>query len=186
MPKVQLIFVLHVSTYRSFFPSVCFLAGACPVRRAVCELGAGTSWAAARPGESSAGRSRTYAGHTLDPAALRGAELSFAPFWRQRSACVVPCQSVFAAGALGCRKAPGALLRGSAESKRGRLGSAFCFPSVAPSLRGRCLSLTIQDKLPFGWFFVLFLCSLWSFGFHASRESEGGVCGYDLNLFACF
>lgn len=152
----------------------------------MCELGAGTSRAAAWSGECSARKSRTYPGQTLDPAALRGAELSFAPFWRQCSACVVPCQSVFAAGPLGCRKAPGALLRGSTESKRARLGSAFGFPAVAPSLQGRCLSPTIQDKLPFGWFFVPFLCSLWSFGFHASRESEGGVCGYDLNLFACF
>uniref|UniRef100_A0A8C0VTG0 MAX dimerization protein 4 n=1 Tax=Cyanistes caeruleus TaxID=156563 RepID=A0A8C0VTG0_CYACU len=85
-------------------------------------------------------------------AALRGAELSFAPLGSARrvlyrvGVCLQP--GPWAVGRLRERRCG----RGSAGSSGARLGSAFRFAAGAPSLRGRCFHspLRQQQKRPFG------------------------------------
>lgn len=152
MPKVQLIFILHVSTYRSVFP---LTSVSVPVRVVPGEL----SWEQEREravlSRSLPRPSQRREKPDLARTELRacGAELGFAPFRRQRSAGVVPCHGVCSRAAAG----PGALLRGT-QRQRGRL--PLPFPS-------RCGTLTAaaafhspfrqQDKRPFGGFCYFFV-----------------------------
>lgn len=157
MPKVQLIFILHVSTYGWFFRVV-------SAELCVSWNLQGSSWE--QPGNQ-----------RRDKQGLASTELR---------ACSPACAGLClprsgGSSAVLCR------VRGCSGCRREHRGQRARLSSPSPSLlwHPRCLSLTIPDKRHSAGFLFLFLCSLWSFGFHASRESERGVCGYDLNLFAC-
>lgn len=139
-----------------FFPCVSFLAaGACPVR----ELCVSWGWAPPEPPPARGTQRREKRGllrTDLRPrTAPRGAELPFAPSCGQRSASVVPCQGVFAAG-------PGAVgSSGSAALSEGAqrdIGPVLALP-FGPLHCGAAAfhsPFSQQDKRPFGWFFVLF------------------------------
>lgn len=159
-----------------FFPCVSFLAaGACPVR----ELCVSWGWAPPEPPPARGTQRREKRGllrTDLRPrTAPRGAELPFAPSCGQRSASVVPCQGVFAAGpgAVGS-SGSAALSEGSTERHRARLGSAFW----SPSLRGRCLSLAIQSagQTPIQVVFCSFFCVACGLLGFAHPEKVRGVC----------
>lgn len=188
MPKVQLIFILHVSTYRSVFPPA---SASLLVRVLSRELSC--VWA--------------RNGHLLSRSLARWIQRREKPDFPRTDlrARVVQSSPVPRSGGSARRVlyrvrvclqlrpwAVGRLWERCPEGARRQRG-----PSRLCLLLPCCGTLT-AGPLPFahhsgsrtnahsGGFLFFFLCSLWSFGFHASRESERGVCGYDLNLFACF
>lgn len=186
MPKVQLIFILHVSTYRSVFPLrllPCWCVS-CPESCVWAGNGHLLSRSLARWIQR---REKPdlpqHRPETLQPCVLQSSRLprpggSVQPVLYRVRGCLQLCP--WAVGRLWERCSEGAQRDNGA-----RLGSVFRFPAVAPSLRGRCPFTRHSGNgtnAHSGVFLFFFLCSLWPFGFHASRESEGGVCGYDLNL----
>lgn len=140
----------------------------CRVRRAVCELEPpgqlpGAAWPSA-PGKAGLSQARAWA---PQPCVCRAV---LAPFWGQLGD-VVPCQR----------------LLGLQEGAQRDSEPVWALPRLPR--RGTLAAFHSPFRInahSAGVLFLFFLCSLWSFRFHASRESERGVCGYDLNLFACF
>lgn len=155
MPKVQLIFILHVSTYRYVFPLrllPCWYVS-CPKS---CAWARNQQLLSCSPGSVYSALWKavlTYQGHSLDPEDPIFKEFMFARFWRQCLPSIVSCQSLFADGFFSCRKSPG--VRDSERCTQRAAGCKRCPSSrwllvprlssaVAPSLQDHCLSLIIQ------------------------------------------
>ena len=163
MPKVQLIFILHVSTYRYVFPLrllPCWYVS-CPKS---CVWARSQQLLSCRPGSVYPVLWKavlTYQGHSSDPEDPIFKEQMFVQFWRQCLPSIVSCQSLFADGLFSCRKSPGVRCSEGAHrelpsAKGACLRTGFRFPGWAAPWHPHCriaafhLSFRQQDKLSFG------------------------------------
>lgn len=162
MPKVQLIFILHVSTYRYVFPLrllPCWYMS-CPKS---CVWARNQQLLSCSPGSVYPALWKavlTYKGHSLDPEDLTFRE-HVCTVLEAVLLSIVSCQSLFADGLLSCRKSPGVRCSEGAHrelpsTKGAHLCIGFRFPGWAALWHPHCriaafhLSFRQQDKLSFG------------------------------------
>lgn len=175
MPKAQLIFLLHVSAYRHVFPRP---SASLLVRVLSTELC--VSWKPAAPGlQPWFCETCTYRGHSLDPADWIFKDLLFAQFWGQCSLSAESCQSLFAGGLCSRRSLPACAAAELPNAKGARRRLGFRFPSLPFTYHSGSRANALWGNL-----FCSFSCSLWTFGFHASKESKGRMCECETYLHA--
>lgn len=167
MPVVQLIFILHVSTYRSVFPL--------RLRPRWCvSCPESCVWAGSLLSRSPGIQRREKPGlPRTDLRPCSGAELSFAPCWGQRSARVVPCQAVFASWAVG------RLWERCSEGAQRDTGAVLALPFTFPLWHLHCcLSLAIQaaGQTPIRVVFLFVFCVVCGLSGFRHPEKVRGVC----------